>query len=119
MTVSSVQEVQWQLLRERLREIYRQVQQQECATLPEGLPADRHVEMLLRLVGAMLALLEWHTIDRKGHCRVRRCASAWVPWWTRRTCPMFTTVHFWMEQPLRIVQKVGKKWCKAPGTSAT
>ncbi|MGH3932441.1 MAG: hypothetical protein ACRDTF_20980 [Pseudonocardiaceae bacterium] len=99
--MSNVDEMRWRLLQERLEKIYRQ----ESTTLP-----DRNGEILLRLTGATLALLEFHTIDDKGRCRVRRCAWArWVPWRTRRICPVFATVHFWMEQPLWIVQKTGRK----------
>jgi len=109
--MSNVDEMRWRLLRERLGKIYRQVQVHESAKLPASPIPDRNVEILLRLAGATLALLEWHTIDGKGRCRVRSCARAqWVPWRTRRTCQVFSTVHFWMEQPLRIVQKLGRKW---------
>jgi len=63
-------------------------QQQESATMPEGILPDQNVEILLRLAGATLALLEWHTINDKGKCRLRRCIRArWVPWRPRRTCP--------------------------------
>ncbi len=102
--MSNVDEMRWRLLRERLEKIYRQAQRQESATFPEGLLPDRNIEILLRLAGVILSLLEWHAINGKGKCRVRRCSRA------RRTCPVFATVHFWMEQPLRIVQKVGSKW---------
>lgn len=98
--MSNVDEMRCRLLRERLEKIYRQAQRQEL----EGLLPDRAVEVLLRLAGATLALLEWHTINGKGKCRVRRCGRA------RRTCPVFATMHFWMEQPLGIVQKAGRQW---------
>jgi len=101
--------MRWRLLLQRLTKIYQQAEQQESATLPEGALPARHIEILLRLAGAGLALLEWHTINGKGHCRVRGCARPrWVPWRRRRTCPVFAMVHFWMEQPLRIVQKAGR-----------
>ncbi|MCA1705765.1 MAG: hypothetical protein LC808_21875 [Actinobacteria bacterium] len=109
--MSHVNETRWRLLRERLGKTYRQAHDQELATLPEGLPPDPNVEILLRLTGAMLTLLEWHAINGKGRCRVRTCARRrWLPWRRHRTCPVFATVQFWMEQPLRIVQKAGGKW---------
>ena|ERR1051326_245831 len=109
--MSHVDETRWRLLRERLGETYRQAQHQESATLPEGPSPDRNVEILLRLTGAVLTLLEWHSIDSKGRCRVHTCARRrWIPWRKQPPCPVFATVHFWMEQPLRIVQKTGGKW---------
>lgn len=106
--MSNVDEMRWRLLQERLGKIYRQVQ--ESAKLPAGTLPNQNVEILLRLAGATLALLEWHTIDGKGRCRVRSCArTRWVPWRTRQTCQVFSTVHFWMEQPLKIAQKSGRK----------
>ena len=101
--------MRWRLLVQRLAKIYQQAEQQESATLPEGALPARHIEILLRLAGAALTLLEWHTLNDKGHCRVRGCARLrWIPWRKRRTCPVFAMVHFWMEQPLRIVQKSGR-----------
>ncbi|MGH3972810.1 MAG: hypothetical protein ACRDS9_05735 [Pseudonocardiaceae bacterium] len=109
--MSNVDEMRWRSLRERLDNLYRQAQRQESATFPEDLLPDWNIEVFLRLAGAILTLLESHTINGKGRCRVRGCAWArWLPWRTRRTCPVFATVQFWMEQPLWIVQKVGRKW---------
>ncbi|MGH3915830.1 MAG: hypothetical protein ACRDTC_20830 [Pseudonocardiaceae bacterium] len=104
--MSNVNEMRWRLLRERLEKIY----QQKSATLLAGTLPDQNVEIFLRLAGATLALLEWHTIDGKGRCRVHRCTGwRWPPWRRRRICPVFATVRFWMEQPLRIVQKT-REW---------
>lgn len=103
--MSNVQEVRWKLLREQLTQVYRQAQRQECETVPDGLFPDKNVEMLLRLAGAALALLDWHTVDAKGRCRTRACAGRrWAPW-ARGPCQVFGTVQFWVRQPLTIVQK--------------
>lgn len=107
--MSNVDEVRWRLLWERLEEIYREAQRRESGTRPDGLLPDRNAEILLRLAGAALALLEWHAVDGKGRCRTRGCSRhRWMPWRKRRICPVFATVQFWMEQPLRIVQQAGK-----------
>ncbi|MGH3941344.1 MAG: hypothetical protein ACRDTG_22490 [Pseudonocardiaceae bacterium] len=108
--MSNVEEVRWRLLRERVGKVYRAMQNRAAETLPEGAPPDQNVEILLRMAGAVLALLDWHVMDSKGRCRVRGCARRrWLPWRARRTCHMFATVHFWMRQPLLIVQKAGMK----------
>ncbi|MGH3797384.1 MAG: hypothetical protein ACRDSP_21140 [Pseudonocardiaceae bacterium] len=95
--MSNVDEVRWRLLWERLRKVFRAAQGQHTQTLPDGILTDEKVETLLRLSGAVLALLEWHAMDAKGRCRVRGCARRrWVPWRKRRTCQMFVTVQFWV-----------------------
>jgi hypothetical protein len=105
-TVSNIEEMQWHLLRERLKKIYRQAQQQTSATMPGGMPPDQNVEMLLRLAGAALALLDCHTINDKGECLLRRYGQArWVPSRKRRTCLVISMIYYWMEQPLRIVKR--------------
>lgn len=107
--MSNVHEVRWKLLREQLAQVYRQAQVQESETLPEGLFPDKNVEMLLRLAGASLTLLDWHAIDAKGRCRARSCACRrWIPW-RRRPCQVFGTIQFWIRQPLTIVQKAGRQ----------
>jgi len=98
------------VLWEQVGEIYRAVQSRAAETQPEKAPPDQNTEILLRMAGAVLALLDWHVMDGKGRCRVRGCLRRrWLPWRERRTCHVFATVHFWMRQPLPIVQKAGVK----------
>ncbi|MGH3923676.1 MAG: hypothetical protein ACRDTF_22910 [Pseudonocardiaceae bacterium] len=109
--MSNVEEVRWRLLGEQVGKVYRAVQSQAPEPLPEGSPPDQNTEILLRMAGAVLALLDWHAIDSKGRCWARGCARRrWLPWRKRRTCHVFATVHFWMRQPLSIVQKTGENW---------
>ena len=104
--MSNVDEVQWCLARERIGRIYRQAQQQASATISEGMIPEQNVEMLLRLAGATLALLDWHTINDKGECWLRICGrSRWGQLRQQRTCLVVSMIYFWMEQPLRIVQR--------------
>ncbi|MGH3718025.1 MAG: hypothetical protein ACRDRI_04130 [Pseudonocardiaceae bacterium] len=109
--MNHVHEVRWRLLREQLETVYRQAQrQQESVTPLDGrLPPDVSVEILLRLAGATLTILEWHGIAGLGRCRMRACSRwRWIPWWSRRACQVFVTVQFWVEQPLWLVKKVGR-----------
>ncbi|MGH3906461.1 MAG: hypothetical protein ACRDTE_20115 [Pseudonocardiaceae bacterium] len=109
--MSSLHEVRWRLLWERLVKVYGEGQQHEAETLPHGLAPDDNAELLARLAGTTLALLERHAMDGKGRCRVRGCSQTrW--WWLRKrqTCQRFVTVQFWLGQPLEIVQKVGRQW---------
>lgn len=107
--MSNVNMMRWRLLRERLLEISQQAQRQRFTALPANPLSERDVETIIRLAGATLTLLEWHTINGRGRCRARRCTRArWVPWRRRRICPVFATVHFWMEQPLGILRKAAK-----------
>ncbi|MGQ0776255.1 MAG: hypothetical protein ACT4NY_17815 [Pseudonocardiales bacterium] len=109
--MSNVEEVRWRLLVEDVGKVYRVVRSRAAETLPEGSPPDQNVEILLRLAGAVLALLDWHAMDGKGRCRVPGCARwRWLPWRKRRTCQVFVMVHFWMRQPPSIVQKTGESW---------
>ncbi|MGH3772963.1 MAG: hypothetical protein ACRDRW_16490 [Pseudonocardiaceae bacterium] len=80
--MSNIHEVRWRLLREQLGEVYRQAQRQhESVTPPDGsLPPDSNVEILLRLAGATLTILEWHGIAGLGRCRMRACSRwRWIP----------------------------------------
>lgn len=109
--VTKVHEVQWRLLWERLRNSFRQTQWQKGQALPDGAPPEADAELLLRMAGATMTLLEWHTTDAKGRCRVRGCARRrWMPWRERRPCRVFLTVQFWMEQPLDMVEKTASEW---------
>ncbi|MGH3904763.1 MAG: hypothetical protein ACRDTE_11315 [Pseudonocardiaceae bacterium] len=109
--MSKVGEVQWRLLWEQVGKVYRAAQSRGSETLPEGLFPDPNAEILLRLAGAVLALLDRHAVNAKGRCPVRGCARrCWAPWRKRRACRLFVTVHFWMREPLWIVKKVGKDW---------
>ena len=104
--MSNVDEMQWRLLRERLKKIYRQAQQQASAAMAEGMLPDQNVEMLLRLAGATLALLDWHTINDKGECRLSICGQAqWRQSRQQRACLVVSMIYFWMEQPPRTVEK--------------
>lgn len=109
--MTKVHEVQWRLLWERLRKLFRQAQQQKDQTLPDGALVDPNAEPVLRLAGAAMTLLEWHTTDATGRCRVPGCARRrWRPWRERRPCRVFLTVQFWMEQPLDMVEKAAREW---------
>ena len=108
--MSKIDEVRWRLLCERLAQVYQQAQRQESETPPDG-PPDGNAEILLRLAGAALTLLEWHAIDAKGRCRARVCTRRrWVPWRRRGRCHVFVTVQFWVLQPLAIVKKTGRRY---------
>jgi hypothetical protein len=98
------------MLREHLGKVFREARQPGASAPPESpLPA-KNAEMLLRLSGAALALLDWHALDSGGRCRVRRCTRhRYLPWRKRRICPVFATVQFWMEQPLGILAKATKE----------
>ena len=109
--MSSVQELRWRLLWERLIKVYGEVQRHEAQTLPLGLAPDDNAELLMRLTGAALAFLEWHSVDGKGRCRVRGCSRPPWPWLRkRRTCQIRVIIQFWVVQPVEIVEKVGRKW---------
>lgn len=104
--MSNVHEVRRRLLQERLSEVYRKVQDQQAERLLSGLLLDENTEMLLRLIGFALTLLERHAMDVKGRCLVPGCSPRrWVPWRKWRTCRIFVTAQFWVEQPLGIVQR--------------
>ena len=110
LTVSNVDEMQWRLLRERLKTVYRQTEQQASATMPEGMLPDQNVEILLRLAGATLALLHWRSINDKGECRLSICGRArWRQSRQQRTCLVVSMIYFWMEQPLRIVKNESRR----------
>lgn len=71
-----------------------------------GLLPDSNAEILLRLTGLALTLLERHTTDAQGRCLVPGCSRRrGIPWRRARTCQIFVTTQFWLEQPLAIVQK--------------
>lgn len=92
--MSSVYEVRWRVLRERLGETLARAEQ---------VPGD---DEFVRLTALALTLLDRHEVDGKGRCRVPWCSrSRWVPWRKSRTCQVFVTVHFWMAQPLQVVGK--------------
>lgn len=96
---------------ERLKKIYRQTEQQASATMPGGMLPDQNVEILLRLAGATLALLHWHSINDKGKCRLSICGRArWRQSRQQRTCLVVSMIYSWMEQPLRIVKNEGGRY---------
>lgn len=104
--MSSVHELRWRLILERLRQVYRKAQDQQAQRLLKGLCPDENEEMLLRLAGLALTLLERHAMDAKGRCLVPGCSPRRrVPWRKWRTCRIFVTAQFWVGQPLRIVQR--------------
>ncbi len=66
--------------------------------------------MILRLAGLALVLTERHATDLKGRCLVPGCSlQRRVPWRKWRTCQIFITVLFWVEQPLAIVRQTEPK----------
>lgn len=107
--MSNVHQMRWKLLREQLTQVYRRAQRQEDETLSEGLIPDKNAEILLRLAGAALTLLDWHAIDAKGRCQTRACAGRRRLPWRRGTCQVFGTIQFWIRQPLTIVQKTARQ----------
>lgn len=109
--MSSVPELRWRLLWERLLKVYQEAHRHESPTLRLGLASDDNAEFLVRLAGAALAFLEWHAVDGKGRCRVRGCSRGRWSWLRkRRTCQIFVVIQFWVGQPVEIVEKVGRKW---------
>jgi hypothetical protein len=107
----NVLDVRWRLLRDQLETVYREAQrQQESVTLPDvSLHRDLNVEILLRLAGATLTLLDWPGIAGLGRCRMRACSRwRWTLWHKQRFCQVFVTVDFWLEQPLWLVKKMGQ-----------
>lgn len=103
----NVHEVRWRLLQERLKKVAHEAQRQ----LSAGLFSDSNAETLLRLAGLTLTLLERHTTDAQGQCRVRGCSRRRGPVWRKsQPCQIFVTVQFWVEQPLRILQKFVRRW---------
>lgn len=108
--MSNVGEVRWRLLCEQLAQVYRQADLLECETLPAGLPPERNAEILLRLAGAALTLLDSHAVDGKGRCRARMCARRSCTLWRGRRCQVFVTIHFWIQQPLGVVKKASGRW---------
>ncbi|MGH3940607.1 MAG: hypothetical protein ACRDTG_18620 [Pseudonocardiaceae bacterium] len=109
--MSKVDEVRWRLLTERLIQVFQRELDRRAATPPDGVRTDEPDDILLRLAGAVVMLLEWHAMEGNGRCRVRGCTRRrWVPWRRRRTCPIFRTVQFWIGQPIRILAKIGREW---------
>lgn len=103
----NVHEVRGRLLQQRLRKVTHEAQGQ----LSGRLSSDSNAEMLLRLAGLTLTLLERHTTDAQGQCRVRGCSRRRGPVWRKsQPCQIFVTVQFWVEQPLRILQKLERRW---------
>jgi hypothetical protein len=99
----NVHEVRWRLLQDHLREVSHDAQRR----MPVGLFPDS--EMLLRLAELALTLLERHTTDTRGQCLVPGCSRRRrMPWRRSRTCPIFVTAQFWVEQPLAIVLKLAR-----------
>lgn len=87
-TVSSVHQLRWQVLRERLSGM--------------GAVAVRACdEETARLALCCLALLDQHEVDGKGRCRRCRTPQMWWPW-TRR-CSVVRTMGFHLLQPARLL----------------
>lgn len=98
----NVYEVRWRLLQERLREVSYEAQRRVSV----GAVPDSNAELILRLTGFASTLLERHTTDTRGRCRVPGCSRRrGLPWRRSQACRIFVTAQFWMEQPLRIVQQ--------------
>ncbi len=98
------------MLQEQLRDGYRKVRDQQTEQLLNGLLLDEDTEKLMRLIGFALTLLERHATDAKGRCSVPGCSlRRWAPWRKWRTCRIFVTAQFWVEQPLGIVQRAELK----------
>ncbi|MGH3695516.1 MAG: hypothetical protein ACRDRX_16275 [Pseudonocardiaceae bacterium] len=98
------------LLGERLREVNRSAQHQQAERARKGLAPDESTEMMLRLAGLALALTERHATDLRGRCQVPGCSlQRRVPWRKWRSCPVFITALFWVEQPLGIARQAEPK----------
>ncbi len=86
--VSSVYEVHWRVLRERLEQM--------------AVAAERtNNEDTMRLALCCLALLERHTVDDKGRCRWCRVRRGWS--WLRfrqrlRRCTVVPLIGFYLEE---------------------
>jgi hypothetical protein len=108
--VSNVHEVRRRVLLERLRETYRKAQYQHAEREHQGLSLDENTEMILRLTGLALTLIEQHSTNGKGHCLVPGCSlQRRVPWRKWRTCQVFVTALFWIEQSIGMLQQAELK----------
>jgi hypothetical protein len=88
--VSSVYQVRWRVLRERLAHVL--------------VRAERAGDDDLRKLAALaLALLERHAVDGKGRCRY--CRPPFRGWWSRRRrrCLVVPMLSVYLEQPGTIV----------------
>lgn len=94
--VSSVSETGHRLLGERLWE--RLAEQAE-----RGLTSDRDDELLLRLLGLVVDLHEWHRVDRYGQCR--RCRLKRRRWQHGRPkrCPLVESVEYYFDEELHFI----------------
>lgn len=88
--MSSVYEVRWRLLFERLEEMLARAEQAHGD------------EDCIRLAALGLALLERHKVDGKGRCRWCRSRRGW---WERRArrCVVLPLVNWYLIQPREMV----------------
>jgi uncharacterized paraquat-inducible protein A len=86
--VSSVYEVRWRVLRERLERIA------EAADRVQN-------EDGVRVALCCVALLDRHRIDGKGRCRRCRRRRGW--WRRERRCTVLPLLDFYLEQPSEMV----------------
>jgi len=93
--VSSVWQATYRLLGERLRE--RLAEQAD-----RGLTPDRDDELLLRLLGLVVDLHEWHRVDRYGQCRRCRLRHRW---WrnSRMRCSVVEIIEYYVDEEMEFI----------------
>ncbi|MGH4021369.1 MAG: hypothetical protein ACRDT0_19495 [Pseudonocardiaceae bacterium] len=94
--MSAVWQAQYRLLGERLRE-------RLAGQADRGLASDRDDELLLRLLGLVVDLHEWHHVDRYGQCR--RCRLKRHRWQHRRPkrCPVVESIEYYFDEELHFI----------------
>lgn len=90
--MSSVHEVQWRVMRERIRRIAADAGDDDDKT---------------RLALCCLAVLERHRVDGNGHCRL--CRKRRGSWWRASSwqCTVMAVVRFYLEQPSGMIRCSG------------
>ncbi|MDQ3152660.1 MAG: hypothetical protein M3R63_13390 [Actinomycetota bacterium] len=88
----TVWQAQYRLLGERLRK-------RLAEQVDRGLTPDRDDELLLRLLGLVVDLYEWHQVDEYGQCR--RCRLKRRRWQHGRPirCPVVEDIEYYFDEP--------------------
>lgn len=89
-------QAQYRLLGERLRK--RLAEQAD-----RGLTPGRDDELLLRLLGLVVDLHEWHRVDKYGQCR--RCRLKRRRWHHGRPkqCPVVESIEYYCDEALHLI----------------
>ena len=94
--MSSVYEVRWRVLRDRLVEVVRQA---ECGNVAPS------KDETLRLAGGALSLLDRHRVDGKGRCRRCRHSGRWACFGRKQRCLVNGVLSFYLKQRMEVVWK--------------